>query len=288
MRALLLVLVWVAAAQAAPFPRFFIMGDGRLAITNAHTGDRVTVRYRGEDGTYDAAALGRLQHIFRSRSDGGETEISLRLIEVLSHLQRIAGDHPLTLLSGYRSPQYNKDLKQQGRAVAGGSLHTEGLAADLAFPRPQLPKLWQQVRALECCGAGYYAKQGFMHVDVGRPRFWEETTSKVDENLSVGNARLFARTEFDRYAAGEPIRAKVHALTLPPVRLAREVRLGETGITLAMKGESSGCVEVDRSGASFEIEGEATPGQGWLELKTCEPRAEQTPELVRTNPIEVR
>ena len=39
---------------------------------------------------------------------------------------------------------------------------------------------------------GYYAKQGFMHVDVGKPRFWEATTSRTDEDLSGGNARVFA------------------------------------------------------------------------------------------------
>ena len=109
--------------------------------------------------------------------------MSLRLIEVLSHVQKMAGGHPLVLLSGYRSSDYNKALKDQGKQVAGGSMHTEGLAADLAFPRPQLPKLWHQVRDLDCCGAGYYAKEGFLHVDVGRPGFWEATTSRVDENL---------------------------------------------------------------------------------------------------------
>jgi uncharacterized protein YcbK (DUF882 family) len=265
------------------------MGTGRLAITNAHTGEKVSVRYRGEDGTYDAAALAKIRHMFRSRSDGRETEIPLRLIEILSHLQRVAGDRPLVLVSGYRSPSYNQGLKQQGRQVASGSLHTEGLAADLAFPRAQLPKLWQQVRALDCCGAGYYAKQGFLHVDVGQPRFWEETTSRVDENLSAGNARVFARTEFDRYLAGERIRAKVHSLTVPPLRLELDVRLGETGIVLALRGDDNGCLELDRGGASFEMDGKGTtPGPTSLKLKVCDPRSGQTPEWIQTNPVEIR
>src|SRR5205809_5243917 len=199
------VLALVTAARAGAPPRFFIMGDGRLAVVNAHTDEHVTVRYRREDDTYDADALARLRRVFRSGGDAREQDVSLRLIEVLSHVQKMAGGHPLVLLSGYRSPTYNQSLKNQGKQVAGGSMHTEGLAADLAFPRPQLPKLWHQVRDLDCCGAGYYAKEGFLHVDVGRPRFWEATTSRVDENLSAGNARMFARTEFDRTCSPCPV-----------------------------------------------------------------------------------
>src|SRR5947199_1815942 len=91
-----------------------------------------------------------------------------------------------------------KALKDPGKQVAGGSMHTEGLAADLAFPRPQLPKLWHQVRDLDCCGAGYYAKEGFLHVDVGRPRVWEATTSRGEEDVWAGNPPGVARAAVGR------------------------------------------------------------------------------------------
>jgi uncharacterized protein YcbK (DUF882 family) len=276
----------VGTASAAAPARFFIMGSGSLAITNAHTGEKTSVRYRREDGTYDPAALGLINRAFRSRGDGGETEMSLRLIEILSHLQRIAGDRPLVLLSGYRSPSYNQGLKDKGRAVAGGSLHTEGLAADLAFPRGQLPTLWQQVRALECCGAGYYARQGFLHVDVGRPRFWEEGTSRVEENLSAGNARLFARTEFDRYAVGEAISVRLHALTVGPIGVAHEILAVELGTAFTL-ADGERCVLVDRDGASLRLHGEARRASGVLEVRTCDPRPGQTPEAIQTNRIEI-
>ena len=290
MRALLAVLVLAAVASAAPPPRFFIMGDGHLAIVNAHTDEHLTVRYRREDGTYDADALARLRRVFRSGGDAREQDVSLRLIEVLSHVQKMAGGHPLVLLSGYRSPTYNQSLKNQGKQVAGGSMHTEGLAADLAFPRPQLPKLWHQVRDLDCCGAGYYAKEGFLHIDVGRPRFWEATTSRVDENLSAGNARMFARTEFDRYVGGEPITVSLHALTVPPVRVARVAKLVADGggqREVRFEGDGDGCLEAVSTGAHFQIAEAPGIGRGHLVLATCEPRPERTPETVETNVIEV-
>ena len=289
MRALLAVLVLAAVASAAPPPRFFIMGDGHLAIVNAHTDEHLTVRYRREDGTYDPDALARLRRVFRSGGDAREQDVSLRLIEVLSHVQKMAGGHPLVLLSGYRSPTYNQSLKNQGKQVAGGSMHTEGLAADLAFPRPQLPKLWHQIRDLDCCGAGYYAKEGFLHVDVGRPRFWEATTSRVDENLSAGNARMFARTEFDRYAAGEGVVVTLHAATVPPVLVRREARLGGESVRVESElPEREGCYEVRGPGARLKVVGVPAVRRAPVVLSTCEPRVERTPETVETNPIEVR
>jgi uncharacterized protein YcbK (DUF882 family) len=287
------VAVAAAPAVAAP-PRFFVAGDGRLSIENAHTKERVTVRYRDADSRYDPAALARIRHVFRSR-DGGERDVSLRLIEVLSHLQGLAGGDALRLLSGYRSPAYNEDIRQKGAATAGGSLHTEALAADLAFPRAKLTGLWEKVRALDCCGAGVYEANGFLHVDVGRPRFWEPTTSRVEENLSAGNARLFARTEFDRYAAGETITVALHAMTRPPVGIARGARLvGEGGAAVpvgleADLPERGDCFE---AGPGAELRVPAVPalagGRARLVFETCEPRVERTPAAVETNQIEVR
>lgn len=288
MRELAAVLLAATTAAAAP-PRFFVMGEGTLALANAHTDERVTVRYRRPDGTYDPAALARVNHLFRSNGDGRETHVSLRLVEVLGWLETASGTRELVVLSGYRSPDYNQGLKAQGRQVAGGSLHTEGLAADLAFPRPVLAKLWHRVRDLQCCGAGYYAREGFLHVDVGRPRFWEATTSRVDENLSAGNARAFARTEYDRYATGEGMAVTLHAVTVPPVRVRRTAHLGGEELRVeAELPERDGCVEVPATGAALRVTGAAHADRARLVLETCAPHVERTPETIETNVVEVR
>jgi uncharacterized protein YcbK (DUF882 family) len=288
------LLLATAAAAAPPPPRFFVVGGGRIALTNAHTGEKLAVRYRGEDGRYDKAALARIRHLFRSR-DGGEGDVSLRLVEVLSYLQAAGGSRRLTVMSGYRSPGYNERLKGQGKAVAGGSLHTEGLAADLAFPSPTLKALWERLRALDCCGAGYYAREGFLHVDVGRPRFWEAATSRVGENLSAGNARLFAQTDYDRYTEGEELFVTLHALTEPPVLVRPAARLpgdGEGNEAVTLDGplpRREGCFEIGRSGLWLRVP--AVPARAArvrLVLTTCEPRPAATPAEIETNAFEVR
>ena len=302
------------AAPAAPAarPRFFVMGDGALAMVNGHTDERTRVSYRRSDGSYDPEALSRIRWLFRSRTDGREGVLSLRLLEVLSALQQRARIPELVLVSGYRSSEFNEALRQSGRQAAGGSLHTEGLAADLAFPRPRLPALWHVVRALDCCGVGLYEREGFLHVDVGRPRFWEAATSRVSENLSRENARLFARTEFDRYRSGEPITVTLHAMTVPPVAITGEAWLvSEHGARVALRVER-GDAEATKPQASSATESlpdadagrdrrclVVTPGdrltlrdvvreeRASVELATCEPRSGQTPATVETNPIEI-
>ena len=280
----LVAILATATPLAAAEPRFFLSGTGTLAIENAHTSERVTVRYRRPDNTYDPEALDRLANLFRSRGDGAVHDPVLRLVEVLSHVQHLAGTDHLILFSGYRSPDYNQSLKGAARA----SMHTEGLAADIGFAKPSklsLETVWHRVRALECCGAGYYGRDAYMHLDVGRPRFWEKATSRVDENLAGGNARLFARTEYDRYAPGERVVVSVHSLTLPPVRIARDAKLGATTVRLAGDGD---CIELPTTGATLELPAApATRDRTRLTLTTCEPRAERTPETIETNPIAV-
>jgi uncharacterized protein YcbK (DUF882 family) len=292
--ALVAALLVAASVRAAAPPRFFIMGDGRLALVNAHTEARVDVQFRRKGGTYDDTALAAIRRTFRSAGDEGEGKASLRLIEILSYLQQTTKVRPLTLMSGYRSPDYNEDLRAKGARAAGGSLHTEGLAADIAFPRKMLKPLWMKVRAMNCCGAGYYAKEGFLHIDVGQPRFWEPQTSRVEENLSAGNARLFARTEFDRYAVGEDILVNLHAMTSAPVLVAADAEVfGDDGQRRAVTLHggpmaSKGCMEIRTSSTQLLIPTLSKDVRGSLVLSTCEPRMDRTPATIRANRIEIR
>jgi uncharacterized protein YcbK (DUF882 family) len=292
MRALLAVLLLAAVARADEPARFFIMGDGRLVLVNSHTNAHIDVHYRRADGTYDEAAIAQIRRAFRSEGDTGEGKASLRLIELLSNLQAKTKVRPLILLSGYRPPAYNEALRASGARAAGGSLHTEGLAADIAFPRPMLKDLWLKIRAMDCCGVGYYAKEGFLHVDEGRPRFWEPQTSRVEENLSSGNARLFGRTEFDRYRVGEPLVVSVYAVTVPPVFVASSAKLvSESGdpvqLHLANRTQTEGCVGVPVSGGVLSVKAVDQAHRGRIVFATCTPRVEKTPESLETNLVTV-
>jgi uncharacterized protein YcbK (DUF882 family) len=277
----------LAGRAAADEPRFFVAGNGRLALRSLRTGVEASVTYRRADGSYDEAALARLRRVLRS-GDGREGPLEPRFVELLGWLYDATGaTKPLSIQSGYRSPAYNERIRQRGAKAASGSLHTEGMASDVVLDRARLGSFWERLRVLECCGAGYYPGGGFLHVDVGTPRFWDERTSRVDENLSAGNARLFARTDFDRYRAGDPIAVRLHALTLPPVRIARTAHWAASGAALeilAPAPDARGCIEADAL-TVLTMRASIPGGRDTLVFAVCEPRREATPATVHSNPL---
>jgi len=211
------------------------------------------------------------------------------LVELLGWLYTATGaSAPLRVQSGYRSPAYNDEIRQRGAKAASGSLHTEGMASDVALDPARLKPLWERLRALECCGAGYYRGGGFLHVDVGPPRFWDERTSRVDENLSAGNARLFGRTDFDRYRPGDTIQVGLHALTTPPVRIVPTAHLASgAAIEIASHAAAAnGCIEADAH-TVLTVRAGSPSARDAIVLATCAPRSERTPATVRTNPITI-
>ena len=297
-------------AAVARTGRFFLAGDGEISLRNGHTGERLRVRYRNADGTYRSEALDRIDALFRSRGDDERTRVSLRLVEIINFLQDRKKPDAVVLMSGYRSSEYNAAVIARGGRAARASMHTEGLAADLVWKGLDPRQLWLDVRELECCGVGYYASGGFLHLDVGRPRFWEESTSGVDKNLSQGNARVIARTDFDRYADLDGAVVGLHAVTLRPLRIARTAEFApdtEGAPTLPLRldllsggpatTDAAGCFEMPASGhpdpIAFRVapDGAATapsgPTRGRIVIRTCEPRLEATPDHVDTNPVEV-
>jgi uncharacterized protein YcbK (DUF882 family) len=310
----------VATDRAAtPHPRvvratrFFFSGSGRLVLRHAYFDARLDVRYRSADGRYDPAALEQIKHFFRSREDGREAPISLRLIELLGFVQDRYRPRQTILLSGFRSPAFNAELQATGRAAAQASLHTEAMAADVLFTGLDLGKLWRQLRELQVGGVGYYREDHFLHLDTGPPRFWEATTSRVAENLSAGNARLFVRTDFDRYDRLPGAMVSLHGVTAFPLRLApRAVLRGPDtirSVSLAAASQSvvadeDGCLAIAAPADGYQLrvaDAGAEAGAGdhpsgrnardrllRLVVSTCEPRVERTPAEVSSNPIELR
>lgn len=277
-------------------PRFYIHGDGRLRLHHAHFKSTLDVRYRRTDGSYDPGALAEIQHFFRSRGDGREGRISLRLIELLGYVQSRYHPRRMTLVSGYRSPEYNEGIRSAGARAAQTSLHTQGLAADVTMSGVSLKDLWTDLREQRAGGAGYYRSGNFLHLDAGPPRFWEETTSRVTENLSADNARIFVRTDFDRYDDINGAEVELHSITAFPLSIRREARLGDAAVIIEPAGAApelrDGCLVIAEPAAAyrFRVRTVDTPhpaGKVPLVLSTCEPRIGRTkPELV-SNPVEV-
>jgi uncharacterized protein YcbK (DUF882 family) len=84
-------------------------------------------------------------------------------------------DAPFHIISGYRSPHTNALLRERGGAstgVASHSLHMVGQAIDIRVPGVRLEHLRNAAKALKIGGVGFYPDLNFVHVDVGRVRYW--------------------------------------------------------------------------------------------------------------------
>jgi uncharacterized protein YcbK (DUF882 family) len=143
-----------------------------LSFYNLHTGESLEVVY-WSNGRYRPDALADINHILRDHRSGEIHAIDLNLLDLLHSLsQKLETRRPFQVISGYRSQATNAMLQAQGRGVASGSLHVEGKAIDIRHPEVDLGDLRRSARDLCAGGVGYYPASDFVHVDVGRVRYW--------------------------------------------------------------------------------------------------------------------
>jgi uncharacterized protein YcbK (DUF882 family) len=146
-----------------------------LSFFNTHTGERLKTAYCC-GGEYQPDALRQINHILRDFRANEIRPIDPKLLDLLHELGgTLETDQPFHVISGYRSPGTNTMLRQRGGSTTGvatHSLHTVGQAIDIRVPGVQLDHLRRTARSLKIGGVGFYPDLNFVHVDVGRVRFW--------------------------------------------------------------------------------------------------------------------
>lgn len=167
----------VAMASLAFFPELSYasksLPEGRLNLYNLHTEEKLAVRYRSSSGKYDSEALKDIKWILRCHHNGEMHEIDRELLEFVNLVSRKFGSQKeIQIISGYRSPEYNRMLVQGRRGVAGHSLHMEGKAIDIRITGVNLRTLRNEALGMELGGVGYYRRSRFVHLDSGRFRRW--------------------------------------------------------------------------------------------------------------------
>ncbi|MBP7529918.1 MAG: YcbK family protein [Syntrophorhabdaceae bacterium] len=278
--------------------RFFLAGDGKIAIRNEHNGREVTVSLFDADGRFSEKSLDAIDRVF-GFSDGQKGEhVSLRLLLLLDYFSdRIAPGKMIHLISGYRSPAYNQKLKKSGGNVAKTSTHMDGMALDFYLEGIDGKLLWEVIRKENCCGVGHYGGKS-IHLDSGKPRFWQAATSKVNTKESEFNRKLYLSTENDRYRQGEKVRFFLTSLSDFPFGVRKTATLlrdgGEKNDTtsLTIQGQDDeGCVAINDRNASRSIyatlPAELGPGRYRIRFDFCKRPFEQMPEMTLSNQIEI-
>jgi uncharacterized protein YcbK (DUF882 family) len=141
-----------------------------LRLYHIHTDERLEVQYCRE-GIYDEDALNRLHHFLRCFYTNTVKPIDLKVIDLMCDIKdRIGVAGQISIVSGYRSPEYNEHLSRLGRHVVAGSMHLEGKAIDFAIPGCGTGELCRTAKLFAAGGVGKYPD--FVHIDVGRVRYW--------------------------------------------------------------------------------------------------------------------
>jgi uncharacterized protein YcbK (DUF882 family) len=147
--------------------------NSRLSLYNIHTGEKLRIAYRNAAGEYDPDSLSAINWILRCHYTNKVKEIDTDVIDYLKVMDKtFGGDNQIHIISGYRSPEYNSLLQQEGRGVAKRSMHLLGKAIDFFIPRVSLKNLQMAAVSLQAGGVGYYPQTGFVHIDSGNFRTW--------------------------------------------------------------------------------------------------------------------
>ena len=160
-----------------PYTAFGALGeqlppDRSLSLYNLHTEENLKTVYWSR-GEYIPQALVDINCILRDHRTGEITSIDKRLLDLLYAIARRLGTKdPFKIISGYRSPSTNALLRKRSSGVAKGSLHQQGKAVDIRVPGCELSSLRNAAIALKGGGVGYYPTSHFVHIDVGRVRYW--------------------------------------------------------------------------------------------------------------------
>jgi hypothetical protein len=282
------------AAVAAPSGRYFIEGDGKVYLVNKRSGAGGPIVYRTPEGDYPESARRKINQIFGVPADASEG-MAVRLIALLDYLQDHLGGGTIKIVSGYRSPTYNEGLRKQGRLAARTSMHIEGMAADFEMEGVGGRRLWEFVRGLNCCGAGYYHTK-MIHVDVGPSRFWDETTTGVEQDLGARNRLVLLRTEWDLYRPGEVVRMTLSRITDYPIGVRRDgqlIRAGQEVVSVRLEDSRTDCFLIPNRLAArslaWKIPARIAPGEKVrIRISFCQRPFPEMPEGIDSNLIAVR
>ncbi|MEQ1558899.1 MAG: DUF882 domain-containing protein [Methyloglobulus sp.] len=158
-------------AQAA---RLKFSPSKTLSLEHHHTGDKLNLTYY-ENGNYVTGALKEISYFLRDYHNDQVHSFDPALLDQLHDVKLLLGvNKPFHIMSGYRSPDTNADLRKHTRGVAKHSLHMEARAVDIRIEGVNVKTIRNAAMRLNRGGVGYYPNANFVHLDTGELRTWHK------------------------------------------------------------------------------------------------------------------
>lgn len=163
-----------ARHEPAPTPTRHFYGPSHrmLAFEHTHTGDKLRLTYF-ERGNYVEDALQEINYLLRDYHTDDIHPIDTALLDQLYDLKQALGiNKPFHIVSGYRSPFTNAQLRRHSHGVAEHSFHMQGRAIDIRLEGVSARTIKEAALAMAKGGVGYYPHNNFVHLDTGDFRTW--------------------------------------------------------------------------------------------------------------------
>lgn len=144
-----------------------------LAMKSLHTGECIeTCYFNGRH--YVESEIRKLNYLCRDFRREEVTPMDKRLFDHIDGIQNLLGTQAeVLLISGYRSPATNEELRKLSKGVAKRSYHTLGQAIDFRLDGVDLKQVRDAAFELKLGGLGYYPRSDFIHIDTGPVRYWK-------------------------------------------------------------------------------------------------------------------
>jgi uncharacterized protein YcbK (DUF882 family) len=156
----------------APAHYFHSPGYKTLSFEHTHTGEKLKLTYF-ERGNYIKDALKEINYLLRDFRTDDIHPIDTALLDQLFDLKQTLGvNKPFHIISGYRSPFTNAQLRKHSHGVAEHSFHMQGRAIDIRVEGVTSKTTRNAALALAQGGVGYYPRNNFVHLDTGKFRTW--------------------------------------------------------------------------------------------------------------------
>jgi uncharacterized protein YcbK (DUF882 family) len=149
-----------------------------LKLYFGHTKERGEFTFK-RNGRYDRRGLREINQFLRDWRRNEPADMDPQLLDLIWAIYKESGSRDyIHVVSAYRSPETNNQLRKRSRGVAKNSQHTHGKAMDFYIPDVPLSKLRAIAMKMQGGGVGYYPRSGspFVHVDTGSVRAWPRMT----------------------------------------------------------------------------------------------------------------
>lgn len=133
--------------------------SGDVWLRSENLDEEVQINIYKPDGTFDDAALAKLDELFRCRATGEVRAVRPELYEHLSRIYDHFGGKRIVLVSGFRFNERDS------------SRHFHASAMDIKIQGVSIREMYQYAESLDGggMGIGIYPNSGFIHVDLRAP-----------------------------------------------------------------------------------------------------------------------